>query len=134
MVIFQIADIEALVASLSLEFPCSSRLVNANHAFLFTFGGKLAELTWDHDVPDEVWIALFSSRERYEGKVAELCMFEEAVSESGKQDVMHHFAALVRRYFKSPTRIRRRWIVFGEQRLQYQTDGVWKDIYTDAQG
>ena len=129
MIPFRSADIEELVASLSKECSCNSTEVDGNQAFSFAYGEKVAEFRLPLYAPEEIWIALFSSTANFEAGTADFVMFEEPATEVRKKEILRHLEAVAWKYLKAPTRLRRRWVVFGARFLQYYHERQWKDIY-----
>ena len=131
MIAFRAADIEGLVAGLSRELPYTFREIDGRQAFSFVHGEKLVEFLWPQYAPQEIWIALFCSIAHFEAGIADFVMFEEPATEVGQQETLRFLEAVAWRYLKSPTRIRRKWVVFGARRLEYCHGREWKDIYVD---
>ena len=129
MITFRSSDIEELVSGLSKELPRNSREVDGKQAFSFVHGEKVAEFLLPQYAPEEIWIALFSSPANFKAGIADLVMVEEPATEVGKQEILRHLEAVAWRYLKAPTRLRRRWVVFGARFLEYYHDREWKDIY-----
>lgn len=129
--VFTENDIAQLCSAFTTELSCQTREDETYRRYAFTLGEKTVEFLWPHHAPEELWVALVGSPQDFQCGVADLVMWEEPMTRAGCDWMIEFLQRLGWRYLRSPTRLRRRWVVVGSKRLECFDGEQWKDIYRD---
>ena len=85
-------------------------------------GDKSAVYCWDPKKPEEIWYTLRI------GKLYEYEGWTEIFENEMKDVYFNYFQLITERYLEYVTRIRKRWILFGNVDIQYKTNGKWRAL------
>lgn len=129
--VFTANDIARPCSAFALESSCQTREHETDRRYAFTLGEKRVEFAWPRHAPEELWVALSSSPQELQCGTADLVMIEEPMTRTGCDWMIGFLQRLGWRYLRSPTRLRRHWVIVGSKRIECFDGEQWKGIYRD---
>ena len=87
-----------------------------------SFNNRSVRIKWFENSVSEFWFSM------HDGERCDLVDWVDMLESEMQSEVFKYLKILATRYLKNDTRVVKKWLLFGEKKLQYFTNESWDDL------